>query len=247
MRNTPQRYLQDRVALVTGSTRGLGCAVALDLAMLGATVCVHGRTANAAGDDVVATIRAAGGQAVSTPFDVRDAAAVDAAVNAIERDVGAIDVCIAMASQYDTAALPELTPVEWSDTLATTLSGTFHCCQAVLPRMRARRRGRVITVGCVGCDRIYHGTRSVAYRIAVSGNLALTKAYAQSAARDGVTVNLIAPGFLENTVDVLDTAQLPAGRLTRFDEVLPAIRFLLSAAAAQVNGACLAVSGGYVR
>lgn len=238
---------RERVALVTGSTRGWGRAVAVALAQMGARVCVHGRTASAAGDAVVATIRAQGGSAAFFPFDVRDTAAVETGVAAIEQTVGPIDIGVFMAGRYDTAALPELTASEWSAALETTLSGTFHCCQTLLPRMRARQRGRIITVGCVGCERIYHGVRSVAYRIAVSGNLALTKAYAQLAARDGVTVNLIAPGFLENTVDTIDATQLPAGRLSHFDDVFPAIRFLLSPEAAHVNGTCLTVSGGYVR
>lgn len=237
--------LRNKVVLITGSTQGLGRVLALELALQRATVCVHGRSERASGAAVVKEIVDRGGTAAYLPFDVTDLQATTTSVDTIERTVGPLAALITCASQYDAAKLDALAKHQWQDVINTTLTGTYHLCLTVIPRLRARRWGRVVTMGCVGCDRVYHGTRSVAYRVATSGVLSLTRAYAQLAFRDGVTVNCIAPGFLENTTGPVDAAQLPAGRLTQLTEIVPTVRFLLSDDAAHVSGACLNVAGGY--
>lgn len=239
--------LRGRVALVTGSTQGLGACIARDLAAHGAAVALHGTRPAAEVAALVDELRPGGARCCYVPFDVRDAAAVRAGVAEIVQQLGPIDILIVCASRYEESKIDTLTAEAWGEVLDTTLSGSFHVCQAVLPAMRARGWGRLILMGCVGCERVYHGTQAVPYRIAASGNLALTRAYAQLSFRDGVTVNLIAPGHLENTVGAVDPSHLPAGRLTRHDEILPTLRFLLSDAAAHVSGACVNVAGGYVR
>ncbi len=155
-------------------------------------------------------------------------------------------VVINAASEFERARIDKLDFADFERVLRTTLFGTFNVCSVVLPEMRANGWGRIINVGCVGCERIYHGTNEVPYRIAVSGNLTLTKAYARQVFSDGITVNLVAPGYLENTMGEVEANCLPAGRLSRFEEITPVIRFLLSEEAAHISGACLAVSGGYV-
>lgn len=237
--------LSDKVLLITGSTRGLGHALALALATPGTALCVHGREERGEGHALVRVLQSQGVSASYLPFDVASAPATATAVDTIERTIGPITALITCASQYDVEIINDLSPHRWQEVLAATLSGTYHLCQAVIPRMRRRRSGRVITVGCVGCDRVYHATRSVAYRIAASGVLALTRAYAQLAFHDGVTVNCIAPGFLENTQGSVQPEILPAGRLTPFTEIVPAVQFLLSDKAAHISGACLNISGGY--
>lgn len=237
----------EHVVLITGSTQGLGAVIARDCAMRGVHVIVHGRDRRDAGDVLVESLRAEGLRAEYVPFDVCDADAVNDAVAQIESDIAPIGGLIDCSSQFDTEEITALAPARFDAVLRTTLIGSLHVCQAVLPRMQLRRSGRVILFGCVGCERNYHGTSQVAYRIAASGNLTLTKAFAQSYARDGITVNLIAPGHLENTEAPVDVDQLPLGRLSRLDEVLPTVRFLLSEESAHVNGAQINVSGGYVR
>ncbi|MBI2344148.1 MAG: SDR family oxidoreductase [Deltaproteobacteria bacterium] len=236
--------LQGRRALVSGSSRGLGAVIARALAERGAAVVVHGAHASAALTATTSALCDAGHDASSTAFDVGDADAVVLAIDRLEAG-RPIDILVHCASQYDTEPIDQLTPERWDAVLQGTLSGTFHLCRTLIPRMRARGWGRVIIMGCVGCDRVYHGAHSVAYRIAVSGNLALTRAYAQTAFADGVTVNLIAPGYLENTQGSIDATTLPAGRFTRSTEILPAVHFLLSDAAAHISGASLNVAGGY--
>ncbi len=230
--------------MVTGSTRGLGRVIALELARLGAAVAVHGRVSLAAGQAVVDEIRQAGGVAAYHPFDVADCGAVERGVEAIEQSLGPIGVLVTCASLFDTESLDDLSPEQWHAVLDATLSGTFHLCHTVIPRMRARRTGRVVTFGCTGCEHAHAGKKSVAYRIAVSGVLSLTRAWAQLAFADQVRINMIAPGHLENTIGAINPAMLPAGRLSRLEEILPTVRFLLSNASDHLSGACINVSGG---
>jgi acetoacetyl-CoA reductase len=218
-----------RIVLVAGSSRGLGAHLASTLGAEGLKVVTHGQTAG------------------MQPFDVGEAQAVHDGVKTIEREVGPIDVLINCASQCDIESIDALSPQRWHDVLQATLSGAFHLSQAIIPKMQARGAGRVIHFGCVGCDRVYHGTHSVAYRVAASGVLSLTRAYAQLVAKSGVTVNCIAPGFLENHTGAIEPSALPLGRLSTFAEIVPTVRYLLSDEAAHVNGAVIAVSGGYVR
>lgn len=229
------------IAWITGSTRGLGRALAL--AQRGYAVAVHGRDA-VRGTAVVEEIAAAGGTAWWVPADVRDARAMRAAADAIAAR-GGIDLLIAAASAYEDGPIATLAPEQWDDVLGTTLTGTFHTLQAAWPHL-TRPGGRVLTFGCVGAERVYHGAHTVPYRIAVSGIYSLTKAYAQLGAPDGITVNMLALGFLEDSVTPPKPAQIPAGRASQPDDMIPVVEFLASPAAAHVNGACINVAGGFV-
>lgn len=234
------------IAWVTGASRGLGAVIARDLATRGFHVVVHGRALSDALLHVVADIQRDGGTATALPCDVRDANAVEASARKIA-SIGDLRAVVHCASHYDHALIDALTPEMWNESIATNLTGAFNVLHAVMPRLCAARAGRIIMMGCVGAERVYAAKVSVPYRVAVSGVLSLVRAHAQVAMRDGVTINMIAPGFLENAQDTIDEALLPMGRKTKLEEVLPAIRFLLSDDAAHISGACLNVSGGYVR
>ncbi len=238
-------FLTNRTALVTGSTRGLGRLLAQTLAGWGAAVAVHGRAPSAAGDELVCEIAASGGRAIFCPGDLRDATAAARIASSVAEALGPIDILINCASRFILDPVDQVTPAEWGDVLQTTLTGTFHMTHAALPQMRGRGWGRIINFGCVGCDHVFGGVGAVPYRIAASGNLSLTRAYARQLFSDGITVNLIAPGHMENTVSPPPLVQLPAGRLSQLAEILPTVRFLLSDESAHMSGAILNVAGGY--
>lgn len=245
MRMTNGQHDTGRVALITGSTAGFGRAVAQYLASLGMVVAINGRD-EARGTTLVNDLRASGASACWVPFDVQDAAAVMRGVAHLVEQYGRLDVVIPCASLYEAGCVTDVTPEQWQAVLGTTLTGTFHTLQAAWPHLQKTGGARVITVGCVGAERVYHGTHTVPYRIAVNGLYALTKAYAQLGAPCGVTVNMLALGFLEQGQSDIPLDRLPAGRPSTPDDILPTVRFLLSAAAAHVNGACINVAGGYV-
>lgn len=233
--------LKGQVALVTGSTQGLGAVIARELARCGAGVAVHGRSARAAGEQLVAEIKGS----IYTPFDVRDADAVRDGVTQVEQKLGAIDVLITCASTFTTAQIDELDSQTWDDVLGSTLTGTFNTLAAVIPGMAARGSGRVVTFGCVGCEKTFHATNQVPYRIAASGVLSVTRAWAQRVFKDGVTVNCICPGHLENTEAPANVNILPAGKLTPLAEVLPTLRYLLSPESSAVSGAQISVAQAF--
>ena len=243
--------LDGRTALVTGSSTGIGFALARGLAEAGATVVL-----NARGADRLAGARealaAAGHRVATESFDVCDPAAVAAAVNRIEAAVGPIDVLVNNAGITRRAPLPELSLKDWQEVQRTNVDGVFVTAQAVARRMIARGRGRIINIGSVMCDFGRPGT--AAYTASKGAVKMLTKAMAIELARHGITVNAIAPGYFgteltaplmaDETFDAWIRSRTPAGRWGRVEELAPVAVFLASDASAFVNGHVLTVDGG---
>jgi len=138
--------LSDRVALVTGASRGIGRAVALALAAAGADIAVNYRRQEAAADEVAAAIRATGRRAIAVSADVSDRGAVAAMIGRIEAELGAVDVLVNNAGIAITCGVDDLTEAEFDLTLTVNLKSAFLCTQAVLPGMRARRWGRIVNI-----------------------------------------------------------------------------------------------------
>jgi len=243
--------LDGRVALVTGSSTGIGLALARGLGHAGATVVLNARNAarlNAA----AAGLRAAGLQAHARAFDVGDPAAVDAAVAAIEADVGPIDILVNNAGTTRRAAFTDISDADWRAVLQTNLDAAFYVGRAVARRMIARRRGRIVNTCSVMSELARPSTAPYA---ASKGALKmLTKAMAVELAPHGITVNGIAPGYFKTELTaplVADEAfnhwvvyRTPARRWGEVDELAPALVFLCSDGAAYVNGHLLMVDGG---
>jgi 3-oxoacyl-[acyl-carrier protein] reductase len=238
-----------RVALVTGSSRGLGAAIARRLGRDGLAVAVNGRSDD--GAEVADDIRAAGGEAGAFAADVTDEAGVAQLVAAIEAQLGAIDVLVLNATGPQPDAPVE--DVTWDDHLAQLaffVRSPVLLLRAVLPGMRAAGGGRIVHVDSEVAD-IPPPGRS-AYAAAKSAQIGLARAWARELAPDGITVNCVAPGFVpvERHADVggdereAYRATVPAGRMGTPDEVADAVSFFVAEGAAFVTGQRVVVDGG---
>ncbi|HZS60670.1 MAG TPA: 3-oxoacyl-ACP reductase family protein [Gemmatimonadaceae bacterium] len=237
---------QQRVALVTGASRGIGKAIALALAEARASVAVNYRERQDAADDVVNAIRDAGGTASTFRADVSDRAHVDAMVREIESRLGPIDLLVNNAGIAIVRGLDELTEDDFDRTIASNLKSAFLCTRAVLPGMRARRWGRIVNISSIGA-RIGAGSVSVAYAAAKAGLEGLTRGYALRLASEGITVNAIAPGLVDTDMGQPliasgVTARIPVGRPGTGDEIAQVV--IMLARNGYITGQTIAVNGG---
>jgi 3-oxoacyl-[acyl-carrier protein] reductase len=240
-----------RVALVTGSSRGLGAAIARRLARDGLAVAVNGRRSDGQADEVAGRIRGDGGIASAFCADVTDDRQVAGLVAAITDRLGPVEVLVLNATgPQPHAALPD---VSWSDHLAQLgffVKSPVLLGQAVVPGMQDRRSGRIIHIDSEVVNWPPPGWS--AYVTAKSAQVGLTRSWARELAPFGITVNTVAPGFIpvERHADVTAdtktayTATVPAGRMGTPDDIAHAVSFLASAAAGFVTGQRLVVDGG---
>jgi 3-oxoacyl-[acyl-carrier protein] reductase len=238
--------LNDRIALVTGGSRGIGKAIAVALADAGAAVAVNYRERSDEAEAVAAAIRKNGRHAEVFSADVSDRSAVQGMVRDIEERLGPIDILINNAGIAAIRTIDEITEEEFDRSIAVNLKSVFLCTQAVLPRMRARRWGRIINLSSIGA-RIGAGSVSVAYGASKAGVEGLTRAYAVRLAQEGVTVNAIAPGLIDTEMGkpLLDAGvatRIPVGRAGTGDEIAQAV--LLLVRNDFMTGQTVAVNGG---
>lgn len=243
--------LTGRTALLTGSSQGLGLAMARGLMQSGAAVVLNGRDAAklAAAAEL---LRAEGGKVATAAFDVTDGAAVAEAVARIEAEVGPLDVLVNNAGIHRRAPLLEMTEAQWREVLDTNLTAAFLVARAVAARMTGRGRGKIINV-CSVMSEVARPTIAN-YAAAKGGLKMLTRAMAVEWARHGVQVNAIAPGYFMTAMNqaLADNAEFnrwicgrtPAGRWGQPHELAGAAVFLASGASDFVNGQILYVDGG---
>jgi 3-oxoacyl-[acyl-carrier protein] reductase len=241
--------LKGQIALVTGASRGIGRAIALALGRAGATV-VGTATTEVGANGVGEALRAAGIPGRGAVLDVTDSGGVDTLVAAIEQEFGAVSILVNNAGVTQDNLLLRMKDAEWDAVVDTDLKSVFRLCRAVLRGMMKARAGRIISITSVVGSSGNPG--QVNYAAAKAGVAGLTRALAREIGSRGITVNCVAPGFIDTDMTkALPEAQrgallgqIPLGRLGQVDDVAAAVVFLASSGAAYVTGTTLHVNGG---
>ena len=241
--------LKGQVALVTGASRGIGRAIALALGRAGATV-VGTATTEAGANGIGEALKTAGISGRGAVLNVTDAGGVDTLVAAIEGEFGAVSILVNNAGVTQDNLLLRMKDAEWDAVVDTDLKSVFRLCRAVLRGMMKARAGRIISITSVVGSSGNPGQAN--YAAAKAGVAGLTRALAREIGSRGITVNCVAPGFIDTDMtralpESQRTAllgQIPLGRLGQVDDVAAAVVFLASPGAAYVTGTTLHVNGG---
>ena len=242
--------LAGHIAIVTGASRGIGAAIARDLAAAGAHVVVGYRAQAVQARAVVADIMTRGGSAEAIGFDVAVGTEVDAAVRELVARLGKVDILVNNAGVSVDALMMRTSDDQWQRVLDVNLKGVFNCTKSVARPMMRARSGRIINIGSV--VGVTGNTGQAAYAAAKAGIIGFTKSTARELASRGITANVVAPGFIETDMtESVDTnardmylAMIPLGRLGRGEDVAAAVTFLAGAGGGYITGQVIHINGG---
>ncbi|MBM2802832.1 MAG: 3-oxoacyl-[acyl-carrier-protein] reductase [Deltaproteobacteria bacterium] len=242
--------LQGQIALVTGASRGIGRAIALSLSRAGAHVIVNYRGNQAAAGETLSAIEAQGGRGELCPFDIAEEAQVEAAVKNIVDRHQKIDILVNNAGVTADGLLMRMKPADWDQVIGINLKGTVLCTKAVSRVMIRQHSGRIVNLSSV-VGQMGNVGQSL-YAASKAGVIGFTKAVAREVASRGVTVNVVAPGFIETDMTQRLPEKLreeflhaiPLGRFGTCDEVADMILFLAGPGAAYVTGQVFSINGG---
>ncbi len=242
--------LTGKVAIVTGASRGIGRAIALQLAEIGAKVVVNYANSSGAADELVAQIVSIGGEAIAVQADVSKAEQMDALFSTVMTQWGRVDILVNNAGITRDTLLLRMKPEDWQAVIDTNLTGVFLATRLASKIMLKQKSGRIINIASVAGQMGNPGQAN--YSAAKAGVIGFTKTVAKELATRGITVNAVAPGFIAtdmtNDLKVEGILQyIPLGRYGQPEEVAGMVRFLASdAAAAYITGQTFNVDGGMV-
>ncbi len=242
--------LKGKCALVTGGSRGIGRAICIRLAQMGAEVFINFSSNEAMAQEVKNAIIAMGGRAEILGFDVANAEFAGRAIKSLIEMTGGLHILVNNAGITRDTLLPRMKQEDWNRVIATNLSGVFNCIQAAISAMMKQRWGRVINIGSVVGSMGNVGQAN--YAAAKAGLEGFSRSVAREVASRGITVNVVAPGFIETDMtaglsekhrEVL-LSQIPVGRMGKPEDVAEAVAFLATNGAAYITGHVLHVNGG---
>ncbi len=242
--------LREKVAVVTGSSRGIGRAIALRLAEGGAKVVVNYRGSEAAANEVVEAIKANGGEAIAIQADVSQVAEAQALIGTAQKTFGRIDILVNNAGTTRDTLLMRMSEEDWDVVLDTNLKGSFNCIKAASRQMMRQRYGRIVNITSVAG--LAGNAGQANYASAKAGLIGLTKTVAKELGSRGITCNAVAPGLVPTDLTAslpeeliqLAIERTPLGRTGMVEDIAAAVAFLASDEASFITGQVLAVDGG---
>jgi len=241
--------LSNKIALVTGSSRGIGRAIALKLAEKGCSLVINYLANSWAADQVVEQIRRMGRGAISFQCDVSNFADAEEMIKRAKSEFGRIDILVNNVGPFLYKTILDTTIQEWHQIFNSNLNSVFYCCKAVVPIMREQRSGVIINIGGPNSERTAGYLRTCAYAVAKTGVVVFSKSLAKEEAPNGIRVNVVNPGFIETESyteeEKLEMPQnVPLKRLGKPEEIANAVAFLASDEASYITGSVLNVHGG---
>jgi 3-oxoacyl-[acyl-carrier protein] reductase len=237
--------LEEKVALVTGGSRGIGGAVCLALAKAGARVAVNYRARHDAAENVRSQIQALGRPAITVQADVSRAAEVKSMISRVEGELGSVGILVNNSGIARPQKIEDISESDWDELIDTNLKSAFLVTQAVLPQMRSAHWGRIINISSVAAQ--VGGVVGPHYAASKAGMIGLTHSYANLLAKEGITVNAIAPALIETDMVRANLNAkpdlIPVGRFGKVDEVADVVTML--AANGYLTGQTINVNGGW--
>lgn len=244
--------LEEKVAIVTGGSRGIGRAVAIELAKCGCKVVINYLGNEKLAQEVVAEIIAAGGRAIAVRANVANLSEVEEMIKQVVDTYGRIDILINNAGITRDTLLMRMKEEQWDEVIDINLKGTYNCCKSVLKLMMKQKSGKIVNVASV--VGVMGNAGQVNYAASKAGIIGLTKSLAKEVASRNISVNAIAPGFIttDMTGELSDTQSeallqhIPLGRFGKPEEIASVVRFLVSDDAAYITGQTINLDGGMV-
>ncbi|MBI2617757.1 SDR family oxidoreductase [Candidatus Gottesmanbacteria bacterium] len=235
------QVLREKTALITGSAKNLGRAIAVNLARQGVTVFINCHKSESASFETLKEVKKySSGFLVQA--DVTKKNEINHLFQTIEKEKGGIDILVNLVGNFIFEPITTTTFEKFQDVIESNLYSSFLCCQKALPSMMKKNWGRIINFGCVAADTLTVRKNTTPYYIAKTGVILLTKVLAFEYAKYGITINSISPGILKTSVA---KAKTPTGKYAQFEDIINAINFLLKEESGYINGANLEVSGGW--
>jgi 3-oxoacyl-[acyl-carrier protein] reductase len=244
--------LVNRVALITGGSRGIGRGIAVRLAQEGARIAISYRSNKTAAQQALRQLQASGADCVAVETDVTDSAKAEQLVQTVADRYGRIDILVNNVGGFLWGTLAESSLEDWEGIFTSNLSTVLYVSRATLPHMRKGRWGRIVNLGAVGAERAFGQAKISAYAAAKAAVVALSRSLALEEAKNGITVNVVNPSSIDEKELTLSEARrirdarFPIGRPPTVEDVAAAVAFFVSDEAEYVTGQVVNVSGGWM-